>query len=634
MEKIGKKKTATLAMLLVLSLVNTGCGKKDTTPSVTEVSTTVPTANVVTLAENIPEATASSAETDAPVFKPFDVSSAVADGLTSEQRNSIGMLNYLTMFTQEINTSKNSRIYLETAYSSLINNTYPNAVDQDTHYQLVEILNRLEDYRLNAVKRERLKYIYEQNKAQAIRSAVPNPMGLLSAVGSFNWVKLAASVTYMAVDSITSYQNASSQADLQYLQDGWELDDAEAATLHKLRTNAFSYMLDMVNTYSLPGDLALNETAVTNFVSWKMNSNNVRCIQLLEAYNDTYKGYGPYWLTLADRYYRNGDYQKCVNAIASYEALSTRIYRQDYELAKVLPIVLLSAMEVQSKDEYIASAIHYLELIEKNAAYDNWSMLYFAAQGYVDLFQRSGNDEYLNKAYSLVLNNVTLLVSDQIAQNEAYLADVQKIDIQNGTADAKKKEIERLNKHAEEGRKTALPPVFEPLVLNFDLLFALAEKLQIPATEQRKIEHILHNNSQPLFFIPSMDNQYWFEQKTYIAAVDLTIGFDGKTLTLPSTIMSNYASIVMTVTADDGKHIFDDWVVTKVERKEKGAIESFAVSLTSKELGSFSFKKDMTIGISVTPRPESEIVPYTFEYVVTEEKTIGIFPYLVYTRTK
>lgn len=619
-----------ITMFLCVSL--TGCG--NTTDETTSAATTEPIVSVEPAVVEIEETPVPTAEPTSTSTSAPTATEAPVDGLTVEQRNSIGMLNYLTMFTQEINSAKNSRLYIENAYSTLINNTYPNAVDQDTHYQLIEILNRLEEYRLNAVKRERLEYIYEQNKAQAIRSAVPNPMGLLSAVGSFNWVKLAASVAYMAVDSVTSYQNTSSQADLQYLQDGWELDDAEAATLHKLRTNAFSYMLDIVNTYGWDGDLALNEEAVTNFVNWKMENNIVRRIQLFETNNATYKGFGPYWLTLADSYYQNGDYQKCVDAIAAYETLQTRIFRQDYELAKILPVALLSAMEIQTGDEYNATASHYLELLEQNAAYDDWSLRYFGAQGYIDLYNRTANDEYLNRAYSLVLNNVTQLVSDQITQNETYLADLQKISIPEGATKTKKKEIESLNKQAEEDRKTALAPIDEPLILNCDLLFALADELCIPESEQQKIEHILHDNSQPLFLVPTIDNQYWFEKKNVPAVDDLTIGFDGKVLTLPATTMSEYSYIVMTVTSDEGESVFDDWTVSKVERKEKGMIETFTVSINSESIATFDFKKDMTISINVASGTDKSVITYTFEFAVGEEKTLGIIPRLVYTRTK
>ncbi|MCI6290542.1 MAG: hypothetical protein MR620_04475, partial [Clostridiales bacterium] len=102
--------------------------------------------------------------------------------LTDEQANAIAMLNYITVLTQDINASKNSRLYLEEAYSSLINNTYPNAVDNRTLSQLAGLLDTMEGYRMIAVKRDRLQYIYEQNQAQAIRAAVPNPLSMISTV--------------------------------------------------------------------------------------------------------------------------------------------------------------------------------------------------------------------------------------------------------------------------------------------------------------------------------------------------------------------------------------------------------------------------------------------------------------------
>ena len=165
---------------------------------------------------------------------------AESSALTDEQRNAIAMLNYMTVLTQETNASKNSRLYMEQAYSSLINNTYPNAVDSRTLSQMTGLLDTMEKYRMVNVKRERLQYIYEQNQAQAIRAAVPNPMGLLSSVHSLTPARLVASIVYMAVDSYTSYTAYTAEADMQYLKDGWALDDEEAAALHESRKGAFS----------------------------------------------------------------------------------------------------------------------------------------------------------------------------------------------------------------------------------------------------------------------------------------------------------------------------------------------------------------------------------------------------------
>ena len=49
--------------------------------------------------------------------------------LTSKQKNAVNMLNYIMTITQEINNSKESRLYLESAYSSLINNSDPGLIE-------------------------------------------------------------------------------------------------------------------------------------------------------------------------------------------------------------------------------------------------------------------------------------------------------------------------------------------------------------------------------------------------------------------------------------------------------------------------------------------------------------------------
>ena len=120
------------------------------------------------------------------------------DSVSAEMSNSIAMLNYLTVVNQQINESSNSKLYLEDVYSSLINNTSPNAVDDRTQIQLGDMLDTIDQYRMIDVKRDRLLYVYEQNKAQALRDAVPNPLGLLSSVQSLSWPKLIASITYRA----------------------------------------------------------------------------------------------------------------------------------------------------------------------------------------------------------------------------------------------------------------------------------------------------------------------------------------------------------------------------------------------------------------------------------------------------
>lgn len=178
------------------------------------------------------------------------------------------------------------------------------------------------------------------------------PTGSYECHAGFSPGKLAAAIVYMAVDSISSYTAYTKETDLQYLKDGWALDDDEAEVLHSSRKGTFSYMISMVRDNDLPGDLTLTENAVEELIEWKNNDNTVGRIRFLESNQNTYQSYGGYWLILAESYYANGNYAKSLDALASYEGLEARIFRRDYELAKILPLMISAAEKIYSIHKY------------------------------------------------------------------------------------------------------------------------------------------------------------------------------------------------------------------------------------------------------------------------------------------
>lgn len=175
----------------------------------------------------------------------------------------------------------------------------------------------------------------------------------------------------MAVDAAASYESVKSQAELQYLRDGWVLDDDESEALHQSRQDMFSYMVNIVNEYKLDGDLALTEESVREFARWKSDPNIVARIQFLESNQKTYQAYGGYWLVLAESYYNNGELLKCIDAITAYEGIKDRVFRRDYEYAKVLPLAIASAEQTYSKEDYVAYAAGKAQAIIDNTNNDD-----------------------------------------------------------------------------------------------------------------------------------------------------------------------------------------------------------------------------------------------------------------------
>ena len=177
----------------------------------------------------------------------------------------------------------------------------------------------------------------------------------------------------------------------------------------------------------------------------------------------------------------------------------------------------------------------------------------------------------MQKAYDITLNNVNYLVGEQENLNKTYLADVNEVAVPNDATKEEKKQIKEYNKSLKNARKTELVQVYEPLVLNCDLLFALADEMDISNAEKSKIEAIL---SEAFLSIPCK-NRYSFDKD--LAIPNMT--FDKTKITMPARMMTE-SSIVKVVVTDGGtkEYEYTEWTIKEVDRKD-ASIESFEVLL-------------------------------------------------------
>lgn len=544
--------------------------------------------------------------------------------IDSIQRNSLNMLNNLAVLTQGINASKNSRVYLEEVYSSLINNIHPNAVDENTHMHLASILDTLETYRMISVNRSRLQYIYDQNRAMALKNTLPHPLGLLSLVESRSIMKSITSVLYIAMDVLSSYTAFNAELDLEHLQGNWELDDEASAVLHEIRKQTFSYMVATVNNYGLPGSLALNEKAVDEFVQWKNNTNKVQRLMFLENNQATYQAFGAYWITLAETYYENEAYDKALEAIAQYESLQSQMFRKDYLLAQVMPTAIVAANERMNDADYVVFAEQSLNKILMNTDNSDWALRFFAAQTFMELYVKTNEARYLQKAYDITLSNVNHLSNEQRKLNREYASKLMETQVPKGATKETKAEIDQYNKQSKAGRKTALPPVYEPFYLNAELLFFLANQLDIPDTEKIKIEGILHENNEDIVLVPAIDALFrFFKTDGMEQTGSMEVAYTGKELSLPVKTVTSNPVIKVTVTDAETQDQteFTDWQIDRVDRKKEGDLNSFMAVFKSNAAEQHQFTADSVVNIEVFPRAESEAKPVNFSFKAIANKT-------------
>ena len=404
--------------------------------------------------------------------------------------------------------------------------------------------------------------------------------------------------------------------------DGWALDDEEASALHESRKNTFAYMINMVGEYELPGDLTLTESSVEEFVKWKNNENVVGRIQFLESNQAAYQSYGGYWLLLAQSYYDNGDYEKCLDAVRAYEDMDNRIFRKDYELAKVLPSVISAAEQIYSGKKYESVAAAYVQTLLDNTDHDDWALRYYAAQVYIDLAAQTNDRAYLKTAYGIVLDNVNYLVGEQQSLNAAYIAPVQKAAVPKDAKKNMKKQIENANKALEETRKTELPPVCEPLRLNCDLLFALADELEISESERQKIDGILHLKGAPIFLTEALDDAYWFLHDSTPDSENIDIEFGGTAIILPAACCTSDAAITVSVQEADAAEpvVLTDWKVDTVKRVTEDDVSSYRVVYTSEEARRHEWQPGAAIQLDIQPKADTDLPAYHFEFTTEGTK--------------
>lgn len=208
--------------------------------------------------------------------------------------------------------------------------------------------------------------------------------------------------------------------------------------------------------------------------------------------------------------------------------------------------------------------------------------------------------------------------------NLAYLSDIQEVSVNKEAEDEdrEKKEVKQYNKLLKAQRKVELPPVDEALYLNCDLLFALAEQLDISVDEQKKIDAILHENGEPVFLTQALDEKFWFEsadKKLDVQNID--IDFDGKTLKIPAVCIADRSRITVSVDGSSGNQTFQDWTVKKVYRPKGADCSDFIVIFTSETAKKYKYESGDKIAVQITPVAESadEILEYDYKATVIQK---------------
>ena len=438
--------------------------------------------------------------------------------MTEKEKADLAILNYVTYLSYDIQSQKNNRLYLEDIYNQIENNVLEDKIDEGTQTSLINMRNNIFKLRMIETQRNRIEFLYENKQTQAIKNAIPNPLYLLSVVQSKNLATMLMTLASTAVSSISNYTSAKNDANIEFLEKGWELDDKQMEELHKLSQSTWEYK----GRYIRDNNVKAEDTLTTDmlrefsFENSKENLDSKIAFFEREESKKNYKYFGLYYLALVKAYYENGQYIECLTAIENFEKNNVKIFRKDYDYARVLPLVIVAAQKVYPKnyekyiDKYLFSTKNGIDLTVKgNTKEIDWEIRYFVAQTCVQLYKKTNDVKYLEEAYSICFDAVRRYVD---VQKEIATNYFKPIEIPETATKVDKEVLKQLQK----ARETELYPISEPLILNCELLYALFDELNKPQTEKDKIKNILSD----AFVFPQLNSIYLTQTKNKSVPID------------------------------------------------------------------------------------------------------------------
>ena len=431
---------------------------------------------------------------------------------------------------------------LDNLYSHLVNNLNLENADESTGEQINDLLNNIESLRMLDIKRNRLEKIYDVRKSQLISAAVPNPVNLIGTVGMFavNPVQGLTSLVGTAASSALMYKSASSALNLDMLKQDWELDDSERTTLHTNTTSLVEYTRGLVNPYEINVHKVMTKELITRFIeltSADGRSEIQRAIGQLEFYQSRYESFSRYWLELADLYYKNEQFDKCLETIYYYENNFdyTEIYRYNYRYAQILidgigSIFNLFPDEIEMHYDQI---LEWLKIIENNTQMDDWLQRYYCASIYLIL-----SDYYpegLKEAYNLIKLNLEGLVETQNQTMHEYMQDIpETADLTYAEEDVP--EVEEYYRELDNIRDTELPSFDSAYQTNLKMLYSIL-LANSKIANLSEIDYLFEAIDIPQLRAVFLEQPLSIIRSEFVLKKDLTSS--DFTLTLPAYMINN-----------------------------------------------------------------------------------------------
>ncbi len=295
-----------------------------------------------------------------------------------------------------------------------------NASNQNYYMAFNDNLGAL---KLVDTQRERLEFLHEEKQKSTLTALVPNALSVATVAittGLRNPLGAIIGVVGTAVSSVSNYMDAKNQANLELIQQQWELDDQEEATLLELGNGTYEYKCQIATALNIPTELTLSTEDLEAFVNFCNEPEaETRYIKLLNL-DKRLEILPDYWMELALTTYELGDYETTLSYISKFEEIYYPVIYHDSDYAHLLMVKsdCINQLPVEAKYQELEEIG---DLLLSHIGAEDWQGRFYAMSLYMEIYRATDDIDVLEKAYALYPGVLVEIGDEYEADLASYL---------------------------------------------------------------------------------------------------------------------------------------------------------------------------------------------------------------------
>lgn len=213
--------------------------------------------------------------------------------ITLEQLKAAYALNMCTVSVSQI-VDYNDKYILDQEYDAILNNLNLEEMPEDDALLkiLVELLNTITFFRIQEIKKQQIEKKYQEQMKNAIWNAIPN-IGVIVTSGSP--IAIGAALATQVGASYMNYRKAKAQAESGKADAEIELQITAIEQFNALKRELFTTAWRLTKNFGFADCLRLTEKQISQYNDILMDSDEYRMYSRLEAIQDKFQAYPPFW---------------------------------------------------------------------------------------------------------------------------------------------------------------------------------------------------------------------------------------------------------------------------------------------------------------------------------------------------